>query len=58
MGLKNYCSMRKILLISLVAMLPLMTMAQNKQENDESVNSKAPWKGFVTNRFGTTGLFP
>ena len=43
--------MRKILLISLVAMFPLMTMAQNKQENDESVNSKAPWKGFVTNRF-------
>ena len=43
--------MRKIMLISLVALLPLLGTAQSKQANDEAVNSKASWKGFVTNRF-------
>ena len=39
------------MLISLVALLPLLGTAQSKQANDEAANSKASWQGFVTNRF-------
>ena len=52
-------NMKKTFILLFVAILPLLASAQKEEVKVTVVEeeSTAPWRGFVTNGFGITGLF-